>query len=87
MKCVYLKKAKYIKDFQVYVSFNDGKSGIIDLRDIVFKYNIAIPLREPKNFSKFYLDSWPTLAWDCGFDIAPETIYEKCEQSGALDRE
>ena len=49
MECVYLKEAKYIKDFQVYVSFNDGKSGIIDLRDIVFKYNIAIPLREPKN--------------------------------------
>lgn len=85
MKCVYLKEAKYIKDFKVYVFFNDGKSGIVDLRDIVFKYDIVIPLREPKNFSEFYLDSWPTLAWNCGFDVAPETIYAKCEQNDRAD--
>ncbi len=79
MKCVYLKEAKHVKDYKIFLRFNDGKSGEVDLRDTVYKYDIATPLREISNFSKFHLDSWPTLAWDCGFDIAPETLYEKCE--------
>ena len=80
MQCVYLKEAKYIENFVIYIKFNDGKEGKVDLKDIVFKYKIAEPLRDPEKFSGFYLDSWPTLAWECGFDIAPETLYEKCDQ-------
>ena len=26
-------------------------------------------------FVAFYLDAWPTLAWACGFDVAPESLY------------
>ena len=80
MDCIYLTEARYIKDFKVFLKFNDGKSNEVDLKDIVYKYDIANPLRDLKTFSKFYLDSWPTLAWKCGFDIAPETLYEKCKQ-------
>jgi len=80
MECVYLKEAKYIKDHKVSLMFNDGKTGIADLKDIIYKYEIAKPLRYPSEFANFHLDAWPTLTWDCGFDIAPETLYEKCEQ-------
>jgi len=27
------------------------------------------------NTKEFFLDSWPTLAWECGFDISPESLY------------
>ena len=27
------------------------------------------------DFSNFYLDSWSTLAWKCGFDLSPESLY------------
>ena len=80
MKCIYVTKAKYLNDYQVYLQFNDGKSGTVDLKDIVYRYKQAEPLRDKHVFSQFYLDSWPTLAWKCGFDIAPESLYEKCEQ-------
>ena len=79
MECVYLEKAKYVKDYKVSVTFNDGKTGEVDLEDIINKYAIAAPLRDLTKFSKFYLDSWPTIAWDCGFDIAPEALYERCK--------
>ena len=85
MDCIYLTEARYIKDFKVFLKFNDGKSSEVDLKDIVYKYDIANPLRDLKSFSKFYLDSWPTLAWKCGFDIAPETLYEKCKQIDVPD--
>jgi predicted nuclease of predicted toxin-antitoxin system len=25
----------------------------------------------------FYLDDWPTLAWSCGFDFSPESLYTR----------
>jgi len=78
MDCVYLDKAEYAGDFTVRLCFNDGKEGVVDLKDIVFQHEAATPLRTPEAFSKFYMDSWPTLAWDCGFDIAPESLYERC---------
>jgi hypothetical protein len=76
-EAVYLTKAVYRGDFVVYVAFNTGEAGEIDLQDIVYKYKQAESLRNTDNFSKFYLDSWPTLAWECGFDIAPESLYRR----------
>jgi hypothetical protein len=77
MECIYISEAHYIKDFKIFLKFNTGESGEVDLKDIVHSYGIAEPLRDPVHFSKFYLDSWPTLAWDCGFDVAPESLYFK----------
>ncbi len=78
MDSVFLVEAKYIESFKIYLKFNTGLSNIVDLKDIILKYEIAKPLRDIDEFSKFHLDSWPTLAWECGFDIAPEALYEKC---------
>ena len=79
IECIYIEEAKYLDGFRIFLRFNDGKSGIVDLKETVYKHAAASELREPEAFSRFYLDSWPTLAWDCGFDVAPETLYEKCE--------
>jgi hypothetical protein len=79
MDCIYVEKAEYAGDFTVRLRFNDGKEGLADLKDLIFKYEAAAPLRTPEAFSKFQLDSWPTLAWECGFDVAPESLYERCQ--------
>jgi len=41
MKCVYLIKAEYQKDYQVYIEFNDGKAGTVDLKDTIYHYKQA----------------------------------------------
>ena len=81
MNCVYIKEAKYLKDHSIFLRFNDGLCGNVDLTETINSHPIADSLKDPSEFSKFFLDSWPTLAWACGFDIAPESLYEKCEQS------
>jgi hypothetical protein len=81
MKCVYLSDAKYLGNFNFILQFNDGLKGKVDLKPIIDKYKQAQPLKDEKEVAKFYLDSWPTLAWECGFDIAPEALYKKCEQN------
>ena len=75
MECISIVEARYVKDYQIFLKFNTGETGEVDLRDLVYKYLIAEPLRNPEAFSHFYLDSWPTLAWDCGFDVDPESLY------------
>lgn len=74
---VTIQKAIYLKDYKLQLSFNTGESGEVDLQDLIFKYNAATALRDCNNFKAFYLDDWSTVAWDCGFDVAPETLYER----------
>jgi hypothetical protein len=83
MECILITSAKYISDYRVWLKFSTGETGEVDLRDLVFSHKIAEPLRDPVEFSKFHLDSWPTLAWDCGFDVAPEALYDRAIKRAA----
>ena len=69
--------ALYQEGYKIFVKFNTGESGVVDLHDLIKKYKIAKPLLDINEFKKFYLDDWPTLAWSCGFDLAPESLYER----------
>jgi hypothetical protein len=72
-----LQTADYLDNYRLHLIFNTGESGIVDLQDLIFKYNAAAPLRDRTNFKEFKLDEWSTVTWDCGFDISPETLYER----------
>lgn len=69
--------ARYQADYRIWLRFNTGEEGVVDFADIVEKYPAAKPLRDPAVFADFYLDEWPTLAWPCGFDFSPESLYER----------
>lgn len=70
-------EARYLDHFRIWLRFNTGEEGIVDLADVVEKFPAAKPLRDPKVFANFHLDEWPTLAWPCGFDFSPESLYER----------
>ena len=70
-------EAQYQQEYKIWLKFNDGENGVVDLFDVISKYPVAAPLRDKNEFKKFYLDEWPTLAWPCGFDLAPESLYER----------
>lgn len=63
--------------YRLHLRFNTGESGEVDLQDIIFKYKAAMPLRDMDNFKRFNLDEWSTVVWECGFDVSPETLYER----------
>jgi len=65
--------AKYVSDFLVDVTFNDGTRKVVDISQW-FKGPVFEPLRDKSYFKKFFLDS-PTIAWPNGVDIAPEALY------------
>ena len=72
-----IQTANYLDNYRLHLSFNTGESGTVDLHDLIFKYNAAVPLCEITNFKTFELDEWSTVTWDCGFDVSPETLYER----------
>lgn len=74
---VNVQEARYLDGYRVWLKFNTGESGEVDLQDMIFKYKIATPLHDVEQFKQFKLDAWPTLTWDCGFDVSPETLYER----------
>ncbi len=71
-----ITEARPAGDYRVALVFDTGERGVADLRETVFRYIAAAPLRDPAEFAKFQLDDWPTLTWPCGFDVAPERLYE-----------
>ena len=73
---LFIKNAKYLKDYLISIEFSSGEKGIADFKDIIQKYPAAAPLRDPAKFQAFYLDEWPTLAWNCDFDLSPNMIFE-----------
>jgi hypothetical protein len=74
---VTVQTARYLDGYRLHLTFNTGDAGTVDLQDLVFKYNAASPLRDINNFKAFQLDEWSTVVWDCGFDVSPETLYER----------
>ena len=66
---------KHIKNHRVWLKFNDGASGEIDLSSELDK-GIFKDLKDLKYFSDFSLEGH-TIAWKNGADFAPEFLREK----------
>ncbi|MFZ2655987.1 MAG: DUF2442 domain-containing protein [Victivallales bacterium] len=76
----YLKTAEYLENYTFLLEFNTGEKGVVNLREILLDESGAFSELFRKNLGEvknFHLDSWPTLAWDNGFDICPDVLYEK----------
>lgn len=71
-----VKQAQHVGEYRLAITFNTGESVVVDFSQLIAKTPGAAPLQSVEQFKSFYLDGWPTLAWPCGFDIAPETLYQ-----------
>jgi hypothetical protein len=65
-------------DYTIYVEFNDGKNGFINLKTELERDHRKI-IRELLDLEIFStVKLWHrTLAWDNGVDFAPEYLYER----------
>ncbi|MCZ7372840.1 MAG: DUF2442 domain-containing protein [Candidatus Methanoperedens sp.] len=70
----WVTKAKYISGYRVWLSFNDGAAGEIDLSSEL-EGEIFEPLKDISYFKSFKIIGH-TLAWQNGADFAPEFLRE-----------
>ena len=67
--------AKSLGGFRVWIRFQGGLQGDVDLSGYTTFGPVFEPLAEESFFKKFTIQGG-TLAWPNGADIAPERLYE-----------
>ena len=73
---LHVKEAKYLHDYVIWLRFNDGAEGEIDLRDELDGEMFG-PLKDKNNFVLFRVDpELETIVWKNGADFAPEFLYD-----------
>lgn len=69
--------ARYVRDFTVWIKFEDGAEGEIDLTAELYG-PVFEPLKDVEYFKQFRVDpELGTISWPNGADLAPEFLYEK----------
>lgn len=72
---LHVTDAKYLKDYLIEVTFNDGKKGIADLSQSL-QGTVFDSLKNKEIFSQFKVDhELDTIVWPNGADLAPEYLY------------
>ena len=62
-------------DFRVWIRFEDGTEGVVDLSDLVGK-GVFAHWTEPGEFEKVHIDEEAgTIAWPGGLDVAPDRLW------------
>ena len=72
-----LIEARLVSDFVIWLRFNDGLEGEVDLSGEL-DGPVFEPLKDPTLFSSFQVHpDLHTLTWPNGADFAPEFLYER----------
>ena len=72
---VHVVEARYVRDYVVWLKFNDGAAGEVDLSGEL-DGPVFEPLKNLEQFRQFSI-SLHTLAWSNGADFAPEFLRER----------
>jgi hypothetical protein len=73
---LHITNVKYLHNYQLWISFNDGSEGIVDLVSELWG-TVFEPLKDLTLFSQVKLDTeLSTVAWPNGADLAPEFLYK-----------
>ena len=73
---LHVKEARYLHNYVIWLRFNDGIEGEIDLAKEL-EGEVFSPLKDKKKFQSFKIDPvLETIAWENGADLAPEFLHE-----------
>jgi hypothetical protein len=83
---LHVKEAKYLHDYVIWVRFNDGAEGEVDLEGEL-EGEVFEPLNNPSLFKALRVDPiLQTVVWPNEADLAPEFLYDKMKVSACIDR-
>ena len=70
-------EARYVRDYTVWLRFEDGLQGEADLTDVVFEPGEWVaPLRDVEYFKKFRVNhDTATIEWPNRCDVSPEFLH------------
>lgn len=65
--------------YRLILEFSNGESGILDIEPWL-GFGIFSQLRDPGAFRRVRV-AWDTVLWECGADLDPEIVYERCQRT------
>lgn len=69
-------KVEVCKDYFLYLEFEDGCSGIVDIAKLISFTGIFEPLKDKNYFKRVVVNSEiGTVCWPNGADISPSYLY------------
>ncbi len=76
MRILHVTDVKYLRDYVIWVKFNDGIEGEVDL-SAELEGEVFGPLQDKMLFKTIKVDPlMQTVVWDNGADLAPEFLYD-----------
>jgi hypothetical protein len=70
--------AEYVDGYRVRVTFEDGRSGVVDLEPYARRGGVFAPLSDLTFFRQFRINpDFGVICWGDDIDIAPESLYEQ----------
>jgi len=81
---LWLTNAKYLGGYRLWVAFNDGASGEVDLEHRLHG-EVFEPLQDTSLFAQVQFNNdMDTIVWPNGANLAPEYLYEQIAEQGRL---
>ena len=78
-----ITKAKPLGGYRVWLEFNDGLRGEVDLEAWLFG-PVFEPLKDPSYFGRLAVNpDLHTIVWPNGADFAPEFLHQRVQDSAA----
>ena len=74
MNLIWVTDAKYLGDYRLQITFNDGVVKVFDGTELVANTPFFNSLQPMARFRDFKLDDW-TVTWG-NLDLAPEYLYQ-----------
>jgi len=79
---LHVTDAKHLKDYQLWLKFNDDTEGAVDLSKELWG-TVFEPLKDVKLFSQVKVDTeLDTIVWPNGADLAPEFLHDLLQTQG-----
>ncbi|MDP2788121.1 MAG: DUF2442 domain-containing protein [Pseudomonadota bacterium] len=70
---------RYLGDFQVALTFSDGKEGVFSGRDLLARQGPLLEaLRDESYFKRLFIDAG-ALCWPNGLELSPSRLHELCK--------
>ena len=83
---LHVTEVRHVRDLVVWVAFDDGRSGNIDLSGRL-EGEVFEPLLDESRFAQAYVDpELQTLAWPNGADLAPEFLRDLMFEQASIRR-
>ena len=77
-------RVEVLDEHRLWLAFDDGVEGVVDIASLVTFDGVFAPLRDPVVFAQVRVDDeLGTIVWPNGADLDPSVLHERIAKTGS----